>query len=290
MADKKNILKNEIYRMLSSQEKNKICILINTDDYSSKFVKLSGEKLLLVSETEYVADNGYDNLERHIMERYGLSKRNIEDLTSKSSEFNRKLKRYIKSNRIINYTLVDKMSCQAMEDELADVKGNLIILVNKIQGLVAAKNLKNICFLICGKMSGNYLIERYLREALSYDADLEDPLLYVNSDIVDVVNFNPKSDLDSIQILLSGIGGEKEIIKIVSSKDRNNDFWGPIYVTKTSTISLESEHEAWNIELPFQISDNGAELVELKLWSDKDDNNILLIRRLSSKKIYDLAL
>lgn len=52
---------------------------------------------------------------------------------SKGSEVNRELKRYIKSNRIINSILVGKMSCQTAEDELAEVKGNLTILVQQIQ-------------------------------------------------------------------------------------------------------------------------------------------------------------
>lgn len=290
MAGRTDILKKEIDRILSDQGKNKICILINTDDYSGKFVKLSGEKLLLIVETEFIADNGCDSLERRITEKYGLSKNNLEDLVSKSSELNRELKRYIKSNRIINSTLVGKMSCQAAEDELAEVKGNLIILVNKIQELIAVKNLKDICYLICGKMSGNYLIERYLRESLSYDADLEDPLLYINSEIVDVGDFDKKKALNSIQVSICGVDAKKKKINIASSKDRDNDFFGPIYVMKTSTILLESEHEVWNIELPFQISDNEAELVGVKLWSDENDDNIILIKRLSSEKIYDFTL
>lgn len=290
MADETDVLKSEINRILSDHEKNKICILINTDDYSGKFVKLSGEKLLLIDETEFIADIECDSLERRMTEKYGLSKKNIEDLVSKSSELNRKLKRYIKSNRIINPTLVGEMSCQTAEDELVEVKENLIILVNKIQELIAVKNFEDICYLICGKMSGNYLIERYLRESLSYDADLEDSLLYVNSAIVDIGDFEKKMVLDNIQVSLCGIDSEKKKINIVSSKDREKDFFGPIYVMKTSIISLESEHEVWNIELPFQISDNEAELIEVKLLSGENDDNIFLIKRLSSKKIYDFTL
>lgn len=212
------------------------------------------------------------------------------NLVSKGSEVNRELKRYIKSNRIINSILVGKMSCQTAEDELAEVKGNLTILVQQIQELIVIKNFQDICYLIYGKMSGNYLIERYLRESLSYDADLEDPLLYINSEIVDVGDFDKKKVLDSIQVALCGIDAKKEKVNLVSSRDRDKDFFGPIYVMKASTITLESECEVWNIELPFQISDNEAELIEVKLWNDENNENILLIKRLSSKKIYDFAL
>lgn len=290
MVDKTEILKNEVDRILSDQGKSTICILINTDDYSGKFVKLAGEKLLLIDETDFIADNVCDSLERRMIEKYGLSKNNVEDLVSKGSEVNRELKRYIKSNRIINSILVVKMSCQTAEDELAEVKGNLTILVQQIQELIVIKNFQDICYLIYGKMSGNYLIERYLRESLSYDADLEDPLLYINSEIVDVGDFDKKKVLDSIQVALCGIDAKKEKVNLVSSRDRDKDFFGPIYVMKASTITLESECEVWNIELPFQISDNEAELIEVKLWNDENNENILLIKRLSSKKIYDFAL
>lgn len=290
MTDGTDVLKNEIDRILSDHEKNKICVLINTDEYSGKLVRLSGERLLLIDETEFIADNRRNCLERRMVEKYGLSKKNIEDLESKSSEFNRKLKRYIKSNRIMNSALIGKMSCQIAENEFAEVKGNLIILVNKIKELIAAKNLEDICYLIYGKMSGNYLIERCLREALSYDADLEDPLLYINSQIIDDADFDIEKDLDNIYISLYGIDAKKTKVNIVSSKERENDFFGPIYVMKTSTISLESEHEVWNIELPFRIIDNEAELIEVKLWHDNNDDNVLLIKRLSSKEIYDFTL
>ena len=111
-----------------------------------------------------------------------------------------------------------------------------------------------------------------------------------DSEIVDVGDFDKKKVLDSIQVALCGIDAKKEKVNLVSSRDRDKDFFGPIYVMKASTITLESECEVWNIELPFQISDNEAELIEVKLWNDENNENILLIKRLSSKKIYDFAL
>ena len=73
MVDKTEILKNEVDRILSDQGKSTICILINTDDYSGKFVKLAGEKLLLIDETDFIADNVCDSLERRMIEKNGPS-------------------------------------------------------------------------------------------------------------------------------------------------------------------------------------------------------------------------
>ena len=288
MADE-GVLKSEVRRILSEQEKRNICVLINTDCYSGKLVRASGEKLFLIDDINFIADNGCDSLENHITKKYDLSKENILDLSSKNSDVNRELKRYIKSNRILNSTLFGKISCQTIEDELAEVKGNLFILVNKIQVLIASKSLEDVCFLIYGRMSGNYLIERYLREALSYDADLADPAIYVCPEIVSDEDFDKKETLNNIQIVLLK-NAEKTKINIAPSNDRDNGFFCPIYVKERGMIILENEHEVWNIELPFQISDYGAELIELKLWNDENNENVLLIKRLASSEIYDFKL
>lgn len=222
MVDKTEILKNEVDRILSDQGKSTICILINTDDYSGKFVKLAGEKLLLIDETDFIADNVCDSLERRMIEKYGLSKNNVEDLVSKGSEVNRELKRYIKSNRIINSILVGKMSCQTAEDELAEVKGNLTILVQQIQELIVIKNFQDICYLIYGKMSGNYLIERYLRESLSYDADLEEE----NREEYHAVYVNPATG-DKVVVVITPVSDEAGVvsnhIELIAGNSMDND-------------------------------------------------------------------
>lgn len=290
MADKVDGLKYEIDKILSVHGQNKICILINTDDYSGKIVKVSEGKMILINKTEYGNDSGYEDLEERMADRYSFSKNDIADLTDMKSEINRKLKRYIKSNRIINSILVEGISCQNLEDELADVKGNLIILLSKIQELIATKNMDESCYLIYGKICGNYLIERYLREALSYDADLEDPLLYINSAIVDAGELCKKEVLNDIQIVLCGLDNQEKRVNIACSKDRENGFFGPIYSVGKSIITLEGEDEVWNIKLPFQTDDNDAELIEINLVHNENEDSILLIKRVSSNEIFDIAL
>ncbi len=289
-TDKTDGLKKEVEKILLAHGQNKICLLINTDDYSGKVVKLSNGKPVLINETEYEENSGYNSLERHMTERYSFTENDIDDLMDENSEFNRKLKRYIKSNRILNSVLIGEMSCQTLEDELAEVKGNLIILISKIQELIMTKNTDDVCYLIYGKMSGNYLIERYLRETLSYDADLEDPLLYISSDIVDSGELYKKKAVDSIEIVLSGHGNQKERVNLACSKDRCKGFFGPIYTQGTSTITLESKDEVWNIKLPFRVDDNDTELIEINLVHDENEESILLIKRIASNEIFNIAL
>lgn len=289
-TDKTDGLKKEIEKILSGHGQNKICLLINTDDYSGKVVKLSDGKPVLINETEYEENSGYNSLERRMTERYSFTENDIDDLMNENSEFNRKLKRYIKSNRILNPVLIGEISCQTLEDELAEVKGNLIILISKIQELIKTKNADDVCYLIYGKLCGNYLIERYLRETLSYDADLEDPLFYINSAIADVGELYKKKAVDSIEIVLSGIENQKERVNIACSKDRGEGFFGPIYTQGTSTITLENKDEVWNIKLPFHLDKDDAELIEINFVQDENEESILLIKRLASNEIFDIEL
>lgn len=133
-------------------------------------------------EIEYVSVPVDTKLDQISSENVYLEK----ELNNPHSELCKNLDRYFTSNRLMDSFIeieFKRYTCQQIEELYSDVKKEITRLVKEIRKTLSEHGIEEdkTVFVILWNHTYNYLLNRYYRESISFDASLRDNRIYIGT-------------------------------------------------------------------------------------------------------------
>ena len=230
-------------------------------------------------------------------------------------EFNRRMRLYYQSDKLMNMSLADifdlnhDCDCE-MSDKLFDVPRSRISSMlkdiingtkenNGKSGQKRAKNkfdIENCDIVIIGRAALYYPVKHYIKEILCAD-----PLLSDKRFVSDAYAFRAdetaeiaakeydkvkarltKEQLEDISLTcVNKDGGQIEMpvsLQKTGNKGYNGNYTGPILISKGDKLRIDINSEKTVLEIPYPIETGDCDLIEIGAKMD-NDRKILCIRR-----------